>query len=282
MQVCESYPKHLLSLKSRMRLDRLMKNIADDAEIDLFFTESISHGRWYKIVEEYTSKTLTNMEDRLVALAGIAKQYAARKLKPDEQYWAGIWSSDIMPGMLWRTEGPAYRVSEWRAPSWSWASIEGKIETPLSGRETAQALISVSMPEIEYALDSNRFGAVKRASFYLQGRLLAMQVMKVASEYHLAYKGKEVARSRWWPDETAKIPSEILCLSFCIDRGHASKSGVRGLTLEKREGSNFYLRTGTFEISVDNEIVEDVYFLDAPFDGLIDLDPEEEDLIEIV
>lgn len=89
---------------------------------------------WLHILRTYTKSLLTVPSDRLVAIAGIAKQAAERGIKPSDDYLAGIWKSDLPNALLWNVLGskhgdgkPSFRPADYRAPSWSWASVEGDI-----------------------------------------------------------------------------------------------------------------------------------------------------------
>ncbi|KAJ4982698.1 heterokaryon incompatibility protein [Stagonosporopsis vannaccii] len=88
---------------------------------------------WYAVVKEYTARNMTYQKDKLPALSGIIA--AVQQITGDVCY-AGIWRSWFLLGLLWRTQDPAsdpyayvlktpYRPHEWRAPSWSFAAIEG-------------------------------------------------------------------------------------------------------------------------------------------------------------
>lgn len=88
--------------------------------------------RWTKLVGTYTSMSLTCPGEKLVALSGIAKQYAAGY---HDTYIAGMWQSALLYQLLWCVSwgvrlpnaGLKPRPSVYRAPSWSWASIDGHI-----------------------------------------------------------------------------------------------------------------------------------------------------------
>ena len=83
---------------------------------------------WHKVLTYYTETNLTFAMDRVVALAGIAGAIAHRT---SLTYVAGIWQELWPHDLMWRSD--SYRTAlkqppEWRAPSWSWASRDGKIE----------------------------------------------------------------------------------------------------------------------------------------------------------
>lgn len=81
---------------------------------------------WMSIIEEFTRRKIGKDEDRLPALAGLAKKY---RDKTGYEYLAGIWRQELPDALLWHKEGPDYLKSPagFRAPSWSWASLEGAI-----------------------------------------------------------------------------------------------------------------------------------------------------------
>jgi hypothetical protein len=69
---------------------------------------------------------LTNPDDKLVALSGIAK---ARAASFGDTYIAGMWRQELVHQLLWRTNDNSIksRPVVYRAPSWSWASIERQV-----------------------------------------------------------------------------------------------------------------------------------------------------------
>lgn len=82
---------------------------------------------WYSIAENYSSRTLTEPSDKLVALSGLASLLAGSIPGGSDDYLAGIWRHDLAEGLLWHTEEPCARYTTYIAPSWSWASMAGKI-----------------------------------------------------------------------------------------------------------------------------------------------------------
>jgi Heterokaryon incompatibility protein (HET) len=80
---------------------------------------------WGYLVANYANLHLTVRTDTLPALSGIATRYA-RVL--NDTYYAGLWRKDLLRFLAWFTAHPeedvVRRHSEYRAPTWSWASID--------------------------------------------------------------------------------------------------------------------------------------------------------------
>jgi hypothetical protein len=80
---------------------------------------------WAEVVRLFTNADLTFARDKLPALSGIARRVHSRK---GGQYLAGLWRDERIEAQLcWRVEGSGVRPTTWRAPSWSWASIDGPV-----------------------------------------------------------------------------------------------------------------------------------------------------------
>ncbi|CAJ0553238.1 Ff.00g117500.m01.CDS01 [Fusarium sp. VM40] len=78
---------------------------------------------WYRLLWIYGERKLSKPSDKLPAISGLASIFAKRL---DDQYVAGLWRSDLVVGLSW--EGlHCKRVEKYRAPSWSWVSVDGII-----------------------------------------------------------------------------------------------------------------------------------------------------------
>ncbi|KAF5630122.1 heterokaryon incompatibility protein [Fusarium sp. NRRL 52700] len=81
---------------------------------------------WSSIITQYTSRGLTKSDDRLPALSGIAKWLQPHLGSPG--YLAGLWNnSDLHRQLTWYTYKTKNPRPRYRAPSWSWVSIDGRI-----------------------------------------------------------------------------------------------------------------------------------------------------------
>lgn len=90
---------------------------------------------WFRMIQEYTSRNMTYQSDKLPALSGVI---GALQGSTGDVCYAGIWKSWFLEGLLWRLQDPdkdiyvfarkqSYRVDFWRAPSWSFAALEGVV-----------------------------------------------------------------------------------------------------------------------------------------------------------
>ncbi|KAK2471492.1 hypothetical protein H9L39_17723 [Fusarium oxysporum f. sp. albedinis] len=84
---------------------------------------------WEQVVHNYTSRQLTNSSDKLPALSGLAQQ---RKQVRGGVYLAGLWQDSLFHDLCWyhvldyndvTSGGVGRRPAHYRAPSWSWASV---------------------------------------------------------------------------------------------------------------------------------------------------------------
>lgn len=94
--------------------------------------ESPKWNGWHQIAEDYCSRELTRNMDKLPALSGLVEAF--REVSGDT-YLAGLWMRNLSHQLLWQHCGllinGRYRYtqpSEYRAPSWSWASVDGLVK----------------------------------------------------------------------------------------------------------------------------------------------------------
>ncbi|CAG9991213.1 unnamed protein product, partial [Clonostachys byssicola] len=110
---------------------------------------------WLDVMCQYSEAKLTYASDRLPALSGIAARQ--HEITGDE-YLAGLWKKDLVPSLLWFSLDAA-EMKERRAPSWTWASIDGpcsvKEFTKKGGKPQARLLESWTK-----LLGPDTFGAV--------------------------------------------------------------------------------------------------------------------------
>lgn len=131
---------------------------------------------WYQIVENYSALELTRpVEDKFVALAGIASRTAALL---GDSYVAGMFRKDLSRALLWRIVDTGLecgrRSKRWTgpyiAPSWSWASIDGRVS--FKKRECVRTLVDINQVSIDLVENTNQFGQVRAAEICLHGHII--------------------------------------------------------------------------------------------------------------
>jgi len=88
------------------------------------------YSKWEKLVEEYTSRGLTQPGDRLAAIAGLAER---RHQETKDQYLMGPWKSNLKTELLWRVRDPteSSKIPQLSAvPTWSWIPINSEVYFP--------------------------------------------------------------------------------------------------------------------------------------------------------
>lgn len=78
---------------------------------------------WGEIVWQYSKAKLTYTSDRLPALSGVV---ARQQEINGDQYLAGMWRESLVTELQWTRMGKKSRRPGWRAPTWSWAAIDGE------------------------------------------------------------------------------------------------------------------------------------------------------------
>ncbi|KAM0232473.1 hypothetical protein ACHAP5_010726 [Fusarium lateritium] len=131
---------------------------------------SAPHLLWHRIVEQYTASALTVPSDKLLACSGVAKRLSG-VLQDD--YVAGLWRRFLEGELLWVVQnnhqlGPCTRARGYRAPSWSWASIDGPV-SPGEPR-TKDSMITVEDYHLEYCT-SDKTGGVRDGWIQVRGVL---------------------------------------------------------------------------------------------------------------
>lgn len=135
---------------------------------------------WQQCVDEYAKRNLTVPSDKFHAISGVAAI-----MNRDQElghYLAGIWSKHVAAGLAWSrqwallTSPPTYR-----APSWSWASVDG----------VSSSLVLVSSPELLEPPDSE-LGKRWATTFDLELIEHNMKLQDVSQDYGSVLEGSYI------------------------------------------------------------------------------------------
>jgi Heterokaryon incompatibility protein (HET) len=155
----------------------LIRTVICKEEAGTEFRQQAGLKIWGALVRAYSMCGLTNPQDKLVALSGIA---VAVKHEFGG-YMCGMWKGFLPHELLWevamfqRKGFQPFRPRKRRAPSWSWASIEGIIEYDIctsclpTEDATIECLISV-LDIVVQTEDLRGVGSVTNGFLRVDGR----------------------------------------------------------------------------------------------------------------
>jgi hypothetical protein len=110
------------------------------------------HYSWYEMVEAYSIRVLTEQKDKIMAIAGVGSFIQQHT---GFQFLAGLWRQTLAFNLLWTLVGsPKVRPAR-QLPTWSWASVDGRIYHRLtpSPRELKQLFASSNSPSSHFPND---------------------------------------------------------------------------------------------------------------------------------
>ncbi|TEY73211.1 hypothetical protein BOTCAL_0081g00010 [Botryotinia calthae] len=224
---------------------------------------SLAH-MWDSILGQYTSANLTNKRDKLIAIGGIAR---AVQLESGDRYLAGLWEKDIEVKLLWLKGYHSVKSDVYRAPSWSWASIDGRVNTdPLTIRiYKGRIHVHVVSAFVAPLVGESPFGEVRAGNLRISCKaLLSGNIHKADPPDRLFYgknwsfnlsNGEEIL-SRYEVYLDSEIDEKKVVLLLVYDSGPASENqesrgtSLAGLVLQRsgvRKGE--FLRVGLWSVS---------------------------------
>lgn len=105
-------------------------------------TASEIFSSWAKLVEKYSHRDLTFQTDKLPAISGLA---AVVSKALGREFHFAIWQHQAHHMLLWKHSGHILgenlvfsRQNTPRAPTWSWASVDGRVEFLKGAMEPVQ------------------------------------------------------------------------------------------------------------------------------------------------
>jgi hypothetical protein len=136
-----------------------------------------SSALWERIITDYTARYLTHENDKLPALSGIAKMIQSRT---GDQYLSGLWRNDILRQLCWSSTSitvlehiDPQKPKDYRAPSWSWASLDGNITFSSGTPPFKAAFVDCTVQPL---FTNDPFGQVRKGTLVLEGRLKQFEV----------------------------------------------------------------------------------------------------------
>ncbi|KAL8334363.1 hypothetical protein RB598_008897 [Gaeumannomyces tritici] len=141
---------------------------------DLYSDRHYTSAGWKRIIEVYSACDLSFPNDRLVAISAVARRAATAF---QDTYVAGLWRSALEDLLAWqvypaRSTATTWPAEVYRAPSWSWASIDARVR--FGERHGPGLLVKVQEVHLDYAT-ADKMGRLKGGWLRLQGLLRQME-----------------------------------------------------------------------------------------------------------
>lgn len=225
--------------------------------------QSQSWDHWQTLCSHYAYRELTFPEDKLPAISGMAKKIARRIQAP---YLAGLWQNNLKHDLFWKTVGVATKPHKYRAPSWSWASLDGNINWwswRFCTSEAADCSLLCTILEARTTpVGLDPYGAVKDGYLKIQGWIQDVELVWVGDDkshhpWRLTCDGDEIAKvnldieSEDMKAQDRRNTFKALTITKCESRKR-KKILIRGLILKKtgrqRGMCNEFERIGTFTL----------------------------------
>ncbi|KAF4459941.1 HET-domain-containing [Fusarium albosuccineum] len=210
--------------------------------------------QWMDIVEEYTTRNLTYKSDKLPAISGAAEVWARAS---NDSYMAGLWLSHMPLGLLWTT-GPSSQVrreAEYRAPSWSWASVDGQIDWFDHLFTAVDPRLAIIACNTTPRYSEAPYGQVTSGSLVIYGCLQRAVLESNFGPLHEDILNLGAATTRF--DYTEKVLESkihgyrLFCLRICLFEP-SSRVGPLGLVLAT-EDERVFRRIGVFDFEPPHE-----------------------------
>lgn len=273
VEACESFPGGIpktsdpMTFIVRTGLKRMRSVVSPDIPKTGSETlaESYMDGYeyWDGILDVYTRSSLTRPEDKLIALSGLAKEMSVLL---NDEYLAGLWKNRLASQLLWSVNKPntsnsghpCFRPPNYRAPTWSWASLEGHIVTGNRAPDTFWGLLPSLLEAHITPIGNDHTGQVSEGHLQIQGilRPVTWQCLWSGRIYAILLDGRKPDYSTFWPDEVSALPDEeeeVYCFPILDRDKHDEYAGntrtVDGLVLAKNAAGktkNEFRRIGCF------------------------------------
>lgn len=225
---------------------------------------------WNGIVSEYSTKRLTDPDDKLPAISALAAEFH-RFL--GDHYLAGLWEGNLIDSLLWTrfiefppsSQEPSYRI-----PTWSWASINDASIRP--HYPWTYGVKSTNAKVLHYSVDlvspEAPFSHVKGGELSVRGPLKRMSLRESWERFFWGratnnfYDTKSIGII--WPDFRYDLPKDASMQSMLGIPPDQESLFFLGLLSTRpedtcetcgpvliRTGDNQYERVGLFEVRID-------------------------------
>ncbi|KAJ3543418.1 hypothetical protein NM208_g3584 [Fusarium decemcellulare] len=171
VHLCECRPESVVR-KEALRLINL-NTMATGRGIGTSVRSTDPYFIWLEVVAPFTSRAIMHETDRLPAISGVA---AALSTPTGMEYIAGTWKDMLGTMICWHVYKPGTsRHETYYAPTWSWASVIGPVETRLT--IATNQLPQTKVIDVQYTLATpNPYGRVSSAKLTMKGIMVDVSV----------------------------------------------------------------------------------------------------------
>jgi hypothetical protein len=224
---------------------------------------------WMDIVEDYTRRDLTKQTDKLPAISALAQKVHNYRMC---HYLAGIWEDDLVYELGWMPDlcEPTYEEAKedfaehskdgihcedasvvkpvYRAPSWSWASVDGSVTyvKEIDRFGTNYSMIEYVDHGIELFESANPYGQVKGGFLTIKAQTIMITVtddypgpcpitqMRVSVNGHTIISELRVYQDdfKWGPFSTK--PHNTLAMPLLLSLCPSGQLSLTFILLEER------------------------------------------------
>jgi len=231
---------------------------------------------WYTVCSDYNWRHFTHSEDKLHAMAGLARYFAE---KIQDRYIAGLWENDLARGLMWHMSRPSENWTQLlqklsqpnlaNIPSWSWLVHYSEFEhgttvTSFESQHEAIAEYAICSIDVNFG-GKNEFQRIKSAALSISAR-----VLQVPGRFELSQNQGFISKTwDWvyekdriyhcdldWVDEADVIhpPNGLMMMKVATSRGISDDQPVVwGLFLMPTSNPLEYRRVGIFSSNCEME-----------------------------
>ncbi|KAL9594242.1 MAG: hypothetical protein Q9219_007144 [cf. Caloplaca sp. 3 TL-2023] len=229
---------------------------------------------WERVRQEYSAKKLTRPTDRLTAFSGIARMAHKVLKSAPEEYCVGLRKPMLLTELLWDSpvdQAGVRPLGVYVAPTWSWASLNGRFWRSQKVSEKGQWLVDVIETRIHHVEDES--GPVHGGCLVLRC-ILCPVILTVVEEdpdcfsikfhWRLTHINGALVNYLSWVDLDYHEPAgsgnfacQCRCYFMPMRENHEDgpKSDLHGMLLKPSELSNGqYYRVGLLTVGVDGGV----------------------------
>ncbi|TID19461.1 HET-domain-containing protein [Venturia nashicola] len=167
--------------------------------------------QWPMIVSLYSAGNLTFGKDKLPALAGVARLVSE---ETGDEYLAGMWKAQLEEQLCWsRGNSDSIHIRpQWRAPTWSWASIDGRVAWKPTQKGTLETKYAHVVDAHTTKHGKDPFGQVTSGIVRIASSGLVLGRMLTPQDSHKQGAGEKRTKLKLSGDKEREYSISLDCL----------------------------------------------------------------------